>query len=779
MIVFRHKYPERQIARQLIYSLVLASALITLIITGFQLYRDYSYDIDQIDKRFIQIERVYLQPLSHALWTTDKKEMQLQIDGMQHLPDMQYIAVYENNRKLVTAGSLKGKNIISARFPLSYEHRGVLRKIGELEVVATLDGIYQRLFDKIWLILVSNGIKTLIIASFFIYIFQRMVTRHINHLADQVRMLDAEGLDKPITLERTTARKAGGDEFDVLINAFDVMRKKISDGFENIKRRERELKLYEMIMATTEEQMSYIDRNYIYRTVNDAYTKMHGKSREQIIGRSVQELLGEDLFLNVSKPNLDRVFEGHQLQSVASILDKNGKVVQLEINYYPYFGDENEVQGAVVNARDVTERVRAEQERLRNAQVYVALAQQGAIQYKDFLQTSLALLKEVFQSRYAFVGRLVEGVLQVQTECVLFGEKQIDNFIYDLDGTPCEKVFDKEKVFYYRNIINHFPEDKMLVDMKAQTYFGVSLIDTQGKTLGVLAVLDTEPHERESWHEDTLNIFAARIAVEMERADALVKLECYNEELEEQVAKRTCELQDSIKELETFSYSVSHDLRAPLRAINGYSQILIEDYAEVLGDEGAGYLAKIRFSSERMSVLIANLLRLSRVSRQNMEMEYIDLSEMCENIINNNYDFTAHHAMQLSIQSGIFSFCDAKLMRIALENLIENAVKYSSMESSPEITIGLMHKSDKQVFYISDNGVGFEPKFADKIFQPFQRLHSGEFSGSGIGLATVHRIIERHGGNIWAESAPRKGAWFYFILPGGFSQQHEQQYSVS
>jgi signal transduction histidine kinase len=180
-----------------------------------------------------------------------------------------------------------------------------------------------------------------------------------------------------------------------------------------------------------------------------------------------------------------------------------------------------------------------------------------------------------------------------------------------------------------------------------------------------------------------------------------------------------------------------------------------------------------------MNVLIDSLLRLSRISRQNIEFEFINLSKMCEAIIRNCLDLVPNNNLYLSIQPGIFAYCDAKLMRIALENLIDNALKYSSLEPSPEITIGIKQEGDEQVIYINDNGVGFDPLFADKVFQPFQRLHSGEFSGTGIGLATVQRIIERHGGRIWAESLPKQGARFYFVLPGSYSQQYEQQYSAS
>ncbi|MEJ2361996.1 MAG: ATP-binding protein [Gammaproteobacteria bacterium] len=772
MIFPRKNNPKRRIAIKLIYYVILASAFVTLIITGLQLYRDYSNDVHEINHRFIQIKHVYLQPLSHAMWTTDKQEMQLQIDGMRHLPDIQYIAVFGEDGLQVSAGKLANNNTIKQSFELTYEYRGALRHIGRVEIVATLSDVYKRLFNRIWIILVSNFFKTLIIAGFFMYIFQSLVTRHINHMADQVREMDAENLDKPITLERTTNRK-GEDEFDVLINAFDDMRARIAEGFEKIKRREQELMLYEMIMATTQDQMSYIDRDYIYRAVNTAYTKTTGVSREKIIGHSVQDLMGRDFFFNVSKPNLDKVFEGRQITSMISVIDKDGNVMDMEVNYYPYYGDSDVVQGAVTNARDVTARLRIEQERMRNAQIYATLAQQGAIKYQDFLYSCLSLLKKVFNSRYAVIGRQIADKPQIQTECVLDGDKRLENFIYDLEGTPCDKAFSGEEVFYYRDVSKIFPKDKILKEIGAQSYFGISLSDTAGKSHGILAVIDTKPHEPEDWHADIIGVFAARIAVEMERAEVQNKLERYNEELEEQVAVRTCELENSLKELETFSYSVSHDLRGPLRAINGYSQILADEYAERLDETGIRYLSKIRYSSEKMSMLIDNLLRLSRISRQNMEMEYINLSRICDAIFKNNFEVERHAKFYLKIEADIFAYCDAKLMRIALENLIDNAVKYSADASSPQIEIGVSHVSGVDAIYIKDNGVGFDQKFTDVIFQPFQRLHGDEFSGTGIGLATVQRIINRHGGRIWAESSPGQGACFYFFLPGIYYEQRQ------
>jgi len=774
-----HSKPERRIAKHLIIYLVLASAFVTLLTTAFQLYRDYTYDIDQINDRFSQIERVYLQPLSHALWATDKKEVELQITGMVHLPDMQYISVYTEGRILASAGRPSSKNIVSRSYPLTYTYRGIVRNIGRLEIVASLDGIYNRLFGKIWVILISNAIKTLIIAGFFIYIFQRMVTRHINHLADQVRMMDADDLHKPLRLERSTNRNNQGDEFDVLIKAFDTMRTGIAEAIDEIKQREAELKIYETILATTTDQMSYVDRNYVYQAVNPAYMKNHNKQRNEIIGHSVQELLGEELFESVAKPNLDRAFEGRHVQALVSVQDEAGKPRQFEINYYPFYGDSDKVFGAVVNSRDVTERVNAEQERMRHAQVYATLAQQGAIEYRKFLMMCLNMLQDVFHASHVLVGKLMQDGKSIQTECVLQGDALLENFTYKLSGSPCEQVLDNNKAFYYQDVSKLFPLDILLADIKAQTYFGVSLVDTRGVTTGILVVIDTKPHVREDWHDYTMEVFAARISVEMERADALFKLESYNELLESQVAERTRDLKNSIKEIETFSYTVSHDLRAPLRAMNGYSQILIDEYSDAVGSEGAAYLSKIKAGSEKMSMLIDSLLQLSRISRQNMEMEYIDLSEMCENILMTHFESSSISRLRFYIQPDILAYCDEKLMRIALVNLIDNAIKYSSKNPSPEITVGLEYENGEQVFYIKDNGVGFDSKYADVIFKPFQRLHTDEFIGNGIGLATVQRIINRHGGSIWADSSPNSGAVFYFTLPDIQFQKSKRQSSAT
>lgn len=760
----RQSAPTRRIARKLIFYLISASALITLLITLFQLYIDYERDLDSIDKRFKQIEKVNLDLISLALWETDNYELNLQLQGMHHLPDMQYLAISENGKVIISAGKKKSTNIIAKTYPILFKHRGITQIIGNLEVVATLDNVYQRLINKVWIIFISNAIKTFIIAGFLLFIFQRLVTRHINDLAQQVEKADIGNLTIPIVLKRGKTDPDKRDEFDVLINAFDVMRNKISESLEHIRRREEHLRLYENIMATTTDLMSYIDLKYCHRAVNEAYLEFYVRTQEEILGQHVSEVTGETYFEHHVKSNLDKTFSGLHISYITTTINSKGAEIDVEVNYYPYYGGTVSVQGAVVNVRDITQRLQAEKDKLRNIQVYQALAQHSAIRFSHFLLSSLKLLQDVFQARMAFVGRLQPGGRMIKTECMLDGTTVLDSVIYDLSGTPCELVYKNRGSFTYDNVATHFPEDHFLVEQSIESYFGVPLIDTNNNIIGILSVLDTMPHQREEWHHDTLNVFAARIAIEMERSDALEKLEHYNDELEKQVYARTNDLQESIKELESFSYSVSHDLRTPLRAINGFTQILLEDNINDLDETGVSHLNKIHNASMKMGELIDSLLKLSRITRQTLEYTDINLSQLAYEHLN-TYPSDDINKLTIYVEDDVHCDCDFDLIMIALGNLLDNAIKYSSKEDKPKIEVGSIVKDDELIYFVRDNGVGFDQRSAHKLFTPFQRFHAeSDFHGMGIGLATVERIVNRHGGKVWAESRPNDGATFYFTI---------------
>jgi light-regulated signal transduction histidine kinase (bacteriophytochrome) len=225
-------------------------------------------------------------------------------------------------------------------------------------------------------------------------------------------------------------------------------------------------------------------------------------------------------------------------------------------------------------------------------------------------------------------------------------------------------------------------------------------------------------------------------------------------------------LHDTNRELETFSYSVSHDLRAPLRSIDGFGQALVEDAGPVLDAESRGHLDRIRNATRRMGQLIDDLLALSKVTRAEMRRERVDLSDLASQIAAELARHSSRRSVTVTIAPGLTATGDPHLVRLALQNLIDNAWKFTGRREQAAIEVGATRDDDgSPAFYVRDNGAGYDPNFAANLFGPFQRLHpASEFPGSGIGLATVQRIVHRHGGHVWAEGKIDEGATFYFTL---------------
>jgi signal transduction histidine kinase len=275
-----------------------------------------------------------------------------------------------------------------------------------------------------------------------------------------------------------------------------------------------------------------------------------------------------------------------------------------------------------------------------------------------------------------------------------------------------------------------------------------------------------------------LRLFATQAAAFLENRALIEQLRTMNEQLEGKVAERTKALRLSERELnqrltqltavnrelEAFSYSVSHDLRAPLRAIDGFSQALYEDYHEQLPPDALEYLRRVRNASQRMGRLIDDMLKLSRVTRTEMQLQTVDLTALAQRLLEEWAMLEPNRKVELHIEPGLSARADPTLVDLLLQNLLGNAWKFTGKCEVTRISVGRLGDL-VPVFYVKDNGVGFDQKYTEKLFMAFQRLHPNtEFEGSGIGLATVQRIVHRHGGRIWANSEPNGGAIFYFTL---------------
>lgn len=589
---------KHSIARRLLLAVILMSTAMTILTSAYQLHNNYQRYVGEINTRFTEIKTIHLRNLTDRLWTADIAALNSNLQEVAILPDIQYMEIKENGIIISSNGSKKASNTISQSFPMTYLHKGKQLTIGTLYVQATLDNAYNQVLTQIFDIVVSNAIKTFFLAGFILFIFNYLITRHLETMAKYTTSLDITKLASHLSLDRKPPKNKP-DELEVLVNAFASMQENLLASINKLKDSERH---YKQLVETTTAIPWEVD----LATWQFTYV---GPQALKVLGYPINDWYKEGFWGKHLHPD---------------------------------------------------------------------------------------------DSSYALNLCLEES----------------------------KKGYDYE--FEYR------------------------MICADGRTVWIrddvkVIIENSKPAKLQGYMFDI---------TEKKRTE--IELEKHQSNLEKLITERTTELLASNKELESFAYSVSHDLRAPLRGIDGFSQILIEDYEENLDTTAVEYLGRIRRAAQLMGKIINDLLLLSRVSRHELMLTKVNLSEVAMKTVshlqeNNDRDVQIKFAENLTVNA------DKNLLSIVFENLVGNAWKYSSKNENAIIEFGQTEKNNENYFYIKDNGIGFNMEFVDKIFQPFQRLHTAEeFEGTGIGLANVARVIQRHGGDIFAESIEGKGACFYF-----------------
>ena len=493
------------------------------------------------------------------------------------------------------------------------------------------------------------------------------------------------------------------------------------------KQDQQALKMTQFCVDTATDAISWVGNDLGFAYVNDAMCRCLGYSRSELLAMGVS-----DIDPNIPMEGILQLKKATKEQGAIKFETlhrrKDGSIFPVEIvaNYLQF----GELEYACCFARDITDRKLAESQ-LQKSYSLLQTVIEG---------TPDAIFAKDLHGRFLLVNSTTATIMGKLKEEILNKD--------DRDMFPAEiaRTLRETDSQIMTTGENQVIEEDIWTNGNLRTYLSAKSVwrDVQGNVIGLVGI--------------------ARDITERKLAEQEIKK--LNGDLERRVIERTAELIAANKELEAFSYSVSHDLRAPLRGIDGFSQALMDRYSDQLEDKAKHYLSRIRAGTQRMGELIDDLLTLSRVTRSEMRRQQVDLSAIATEIITELQQLEPAREVEFAIAPGLIVNGDLQLCRVVLENLLNNAWKFTSAKIQTKIEFNVILQTDATfAYFISDNGAGFDMAYANKLFGAFQRLHStSQFPGTGIGLATVQRIINRHGGKIWAEATVDQGATFYFTL---------------
>jgi PAS domain S-box-containing protein len=537
---------------------------------------------------------------------------------------------------------------------------------------------------------------------------------------------------------------------------------------------QKEQEFLKVLLNNVEAGIVACDAQGVLTVFNQATRKFHGLPEQPLPADQWAQYY--DLYLPDGKTEMKKedvpLFRALQEECVSNvemmIVPKQGTARTLLASGQTLFDRQGKKLGAVVVMHDITERKRAEEQiRSLNAKLEQRVNERTAE-----LRSSNEKLKSEITERLR-----AEEALRESEEQLRLITDALPVLISYVDSEQCYRFNNRayEQWFgYSRKEITGQHLRKVLGESAYQTIEGYVKAALSGQEVTYESIVPYKdggtryingnclPHFGE---QGEVKGYIALISDISSRKRAESEIHQLNTQLEQRVMERTAQLTAANEELETFSYSVSHDLRAPLRSIDGFSQALLEGYNDKLDERGQNYLQRVLAATQRMGQLIDDLLNLSKVTRSQMRCEPVALSALAQLIATELLNTQPQRQVEFVIAPELVANGDTRLLRIVLENLLGNAWKFTGKKNRARIEFGLTEHEDTVAYFVRDDGSGFDMTYVDKLFGAFQRLHAmTEFEGTGIGLATVQRIIHRHGGRVWAEGAIEQGATFYFTL---------------
>jgi PAS domain S-box-containing protein len=507
-----------------------------------------------------------------------------------------------------------------------------------------------------------------------------------------------------------------------------ALSRELATRLESVAQSESKLRL---VTENVPAMIALYDSNMRCQFANNSYAEQFGWRASDLVGHHVSEIIGEDGYHTIGA-HLEQVYRNSPVRYCRSFLNREGEERRIDVAMLPRIGKEGSFQGAFVMIQDVTDQARDKDE----------VRQSEAKFQKIFQASPVAISLTHLDGRYIDVN---EAFLRTfgWTRPTIIGRTSLEIGLW-----PSTALREQWKLD--------------LLTRKSSRDYETEILDSSGQHHSVLVSSET------IWLDGEDCILALIFDIS-ERKQAEEEIRHLNAELEDRVRRRTAELTSANKELESFAYSISHDLRAPLRGIDGFSRLLQEDYGDRLDAQGQDYLSRVRRAAQRLGTLINHMLELSLLTRKEMRSETLNLTQIGREIIDDLRRSDPERTVEVVVGADCAIRGDPQMLRVLLENLLHNAWKYTNKVAAARIEFGgesaaaVNHACQ---FFVRDNGVGFDMAYADRLFSPFQRLHTSEqFDGTGIGLASAGRVVQRHGGRIWAESVVGQGTTFRFALP--------------